>query len=145
MELTGSAAAHWRGDLATGSGDIDFLSSGAAQAKLRFPLTPGEPEGRTSPEELIASAQASCYTLMLSRVLEMAGTPAESIDTQVSAVIVPGSGFTGIAIQAVARVPGINNGQLQHAAAQAEQQCPVSRALTAIPSTLEVRLATEEA
>lgn len=74
----------------------------------------------------------------------MAGTPAQSIDTKVNAVVVPGTGFTGPATQAVARVPGIDDAQLQHAATQAERQCPVSRALSAIPSTLDVRLAVEE-
>jgi lipoyl-dependent peroxiredoxin len=144
MDLTGSAAAHWRGDLITGSGEIDFLSSGAASAGLRFPLASGDPAGRTSPEELIASAQAGCYTLMLSRVLAQAGTPAESIDTQVNATVVPGTGFTELAIHAVVRVPGIDDTRLQQAAAQAERQCPVSLALSAIPSTLDIRLAAPE-
>jgi lipoyl-dependent peroxiredoxin len=144
MNLTGSAAAHWRGDLVTGSGEIDFLSSGAAPTGLRFPLAPGDPEGRTSPEELIASAQAGCYTLMLSHILQQAGTPADSIDTEVSATVLPGTGFTELAIRAVARVPGIDDTQFQRAAAKAERQCPVSLALKDIPHTLDVRLATLE-
>ncbi|MBZ3913584.1 OsmC family peroxiredoxin [Streptomyces acidiscabies] len=116
------------------------FGSGAASPDLRYPLSPVPPQRETSPEELIAAAQGACFTMMLSHVLTEAGTPPSRVTTECDATLNVGKGFTHIAIKVQAEVPGISAEQLREAAATAEQRCPVSRALQAIPSTVETVL-----
>ena len=78
----------WNGDLQSGSGTFDLASSGAwTGANVSFATRTENPNGNTSPEELIAAAHASCYAMALSLVLGERGTPPESIDVQAACIL----------------------------------------------------------
>ena len=96
-----------------------------------------EANGKTSPEELIAAAHSTCYSMALSHGLAQAGTPPTSIDTTANVTFQPGTGITGIALSVVGNVPGITAEQFEEAAQAAKAGCPVSQALDAVPITLE--------
>ncbi len=85
--------------------------------------------GLTSPEELIAAAHASCYSMALSNTLAKAGTPPTSIDTQATATFVPGTGITAMELEVRAAVAGISEDDFLSAAEDAKENCPVSQAL----------------
>ncbi|MFI6624572.1 OsmC family protein [Streptomyces sp. NPDC050528] len=83
---------------------------------------------------------SSAFTMMLSHVLTEAGTPPSSVTTECDATLKVGTGFTLITIRVQAAVPGITEEELRRAAATAEQRCPVSKALSAIPSNVQTVL-----
>ncbi|MFD4561596.1 OsmC family peroxiredoxin [Streptomyces sp. NPDC058469] len=139
LETWARATIRVRGPLSEGVGRMSF-GSGAASPDLRYPLSPIPPKRQTSPEELIAAAQGACFTMMLSHVLTEAGTPPSSVTTECDATLSVGTGFTLINIRVQAAVPGITEEELRRAAATAEQRCPVSKALSAIPSNVETVL-----
>ena len=133
MAITRFAETTWKGDLLSGSGTIDYVSSGAF---TRMPVTwasrTEDHNGRTSPEELIAAAHASCFSMAFSSRLAKNGTPATRLD--VKAVITFDKGEAGwkIArsdISVRGDVPGIDGARFAELAEDAKQNCPVSQAL----------------
>jgi osmotically inducible protein OsmC len=133
MAVTRFAEAVWTGDLLTGSGTITYVSSGAF---TRMPVTWASRteahEGRTSPEELIASAHASCFSMALSNRLAKNGTPAERLD--VKAVVTfdkTDAGWSIAKSELTVRgtVPGIDAATFAELAEGAKDGCPVSQAL----------------
>src|SRR3954454_24845917 len=85
----------WNGDLFNGSGTIDRVGSGAfGPLDVTWASRAEDPEGRTSPEELIAAAHASCFSRAFSNVMAKAGTPPEQLKTSATVNFVPGSGIT---------------------------------------------------
>jgi osmotically inducible protein OsmC len=126
-----TAEVDWAGSIARGSG----LASGHSGALSHLPITLasrlGEPEGKTSPEELIAAAHAGCFTMALGSILASQGTPPERL--QVTATVtLETSGTPTIAssqLEVHGVVPGADAGAFDRAAHEAEQSCPVSRAL----------------
>ena len=138
MATTRMASAHWEGSLMQGAGEVTLDSSGLGTHPVTWPSRAEEPNGRTSPEELIAAAHATCYSMALSHGLAGAGTPATSIDTSAEVTFVPGTGITQIALAVVGRVPGLDAEGFQTAAEAAKTGCPVSKALAAVPSSLAV-------
>ncbi len=141
MATTRKASAHWEGSLFEGSGEVTFDSSGLGTYAVTWPSRAEEPNGRTSPEELIAAAHSTCYSMALSNGLAGAGSPPESLDTSAEVTFVPGTGITQIAITVVGRVPGMSAEQFQEAAEAAKTGCPVSQALQAVPISLSASLA----
>ncbi len=141
MATTRKASAHWEGSLFEGSGEVTFDSSGLGTYAVTWPSRAEEPNGRTSPEELIAAAHSTCYSMALSNGLAGAGNPAESLDTSAEVTFVPGTGITQIAITVLGRVPGLSAEQFQEAAEAAKTGCPVSQALQAVPISLSASLA----
>ena len=121
-----------------GAGEVTFDSLGPGHPPVTWPSRAEEPNGRTSPEELIAAAHATCYSMALSHGLAGAGTPATSIDASAEVTFVPGTGITQIALAVVGRVPGLDAGASQTAAEAAKTGCPVSKALAAVPISLAV-------
>jgi osmotically inducible protein OsmC len=103
------------------------------------------PAGRTSPEELIAAAHASCYSMAFSHGLATAGTPPESVETEATVTFAQtddGFRVTRSALVVTATVPGITEDDFQAAAAAAKDGCPVSQALKGnVEITLEASLA----
>jgi osmotically inducible protein OsmC len=97
------------------------------------------PEGRTSPDELIAAAHASCFSMALSNALAKSDTPATSLDTSVEVDFQPGVGITEIRITVSGDVPGLDAALFAEAAENAKLNCPVSKALAAVPIQLTVR------
>ncbi len=135
--------AEWRGDLQSGSGTFtagDTISGGYT-FKSRFEGGPG-----SNPEQLIAAAEASCFSMALSNALATAGTPPESIvtDADVTLRLVDGTPtITSIALRAVGKVPGIDAETFDAQARSAKSGCPVSKALAGVPEiTLEAVLET---
>lgn len=123
----------WEGDLIKGHGTIASTSSGALQ---NLPVTwasrTERPDGKTSPEELIAAAHAECYAMGLAHGLAQSGTPATKLD--VNAVCTLQLSASGLKIQSMdltvnGTVPGIDAATFEKAAQTAEQNCPVSNAL----------------
>jgi osmotically inducible protein OsmC len=128
------ATTHWHGDLKTGSGTVTLDSSNAGQFPVSFPTRAGDPNGQTSPEELIAAAHSACYAMSLSGALARAGTPVQELDVSAEVTVdrAEGGGLT---------ITSIDDAAFQEAAAAAKAGCPVSRALAAVPSiTLKARL-----
>ena len=138
MATTRMASAHWEGSLMQGAGEVTFDSSGLGTYAVTWPSRAEEPNGRTSPEELIAAAHATCYSMALSHGLAGAGTPPTSIDTSAEVTFVPGTGITQIALSVVGRVPGLDAEGFRTAAEAAKTGCPVSKALGAVPISLAV-------
>ena len=100
-----------------------------------------EPGSKTSPEELIAAAHASCFSMALSNGLAQAGHTADELRTSATVTFQPGEGITKIALSVTGTVPGMDDGAFQQAAETAKENCPVSKALAAVPEiTLEARL-----
>jgi osmotically inducible protein OsmC len=140
--MPAKGSAEWKGDVRSGSGTFTAgdTISGEYSFKSRFEDGPG-----ANPEQLIAAAHASCFSMALSNILAQAGTPPESVhtDATVTLRLVDGSPtITNIALVTVGRVPGIDDAAFQAHAAAAKAGCPVSRALAGVPEiTLEATLA----
>jgi osmotically inducible protein OsmC len=142
MATDRKAEVTWQGDLMSGNGRIDSVTSGAIGGlDVSWPARSEEPEGKTSPEELIAAAHATCFSMALSHGLAQAGHPPEELKTSATVTFQPGEGITKIALDVAGRVPGIDEGAFQQAADGARQNCPVSKALTGVPEiSLTARL-----
>lgn len=133
----------WQGDLMNGSGTIESVTSGAlGTLDVSWASRSEEPNGKTSPEELIAAAWASCFSMALSAGLAKGGHPPERLETSVVVTLQPGTGITKGAITVRGTVPGLDAAGFQEAAEGAKAGCPVSQALTGIPEvTLDASLA----
>jgi osmotically inducible protein OsmC len=121
----------WRGDLQSGSGTFDLASSGAwTGANVSFATRTENPNGNTSPEELIAAAHASCYAMALSNVLHEGGNDPEELRVNATCVLDMGSlKIISEVLDVTGRVPGIDADGFQQAVEQADQICPVTNAL----------------
>ena len=139
MATTRNAVAHWEGTLLEGHGRVSLVSSGVGEFDVTWASRAQTPEGRTSPEELIAAAHASCFSMALSSALAKGGTPASALDTSVEVDFQPGQGITEIRISVAGDVPGLGAEEFAAAATAAKENCPVSQALRAVPITLTVR------
>jgi len=137
MAATRNANAHWEGSLMEGQGSFELASSGLGTYPVTWAARSAEPNGVTSPEELIAAAHSTCYSMALSHALAGAGTPPTSVDTTAAVTFQPGTGITGIVLTVKAVVPGLTAEQFAAAAEDAKKNCPVSQALSATPITLE--------
>lgn len=141
MATTRTASAHWEGSLLDGAGTVELASSGLGSFDVTWASRAEDPDGRTSPEELIAAAHSSCYSMALSNILAKAGTPAEALDTNADVTFQPGEGITGVHLAVRGRVPGLTTRQFLEAAEDAKENCPVSLALTGTTITLDAALA----
>jgi len=143
MATDRTVAAVWQGDLMNGSGTIEQAGSGAfGPLDVSWPSRSEEPNGKTSPEELIAAAWASCFAMALSNGLAKAGTAPEKLETSATVTFQPGQGITRGALTVRGTVPGLDAAAFSAAADDAKQNCPVSQALSGIPEvTLDAQLA----
>jgi lipoyl-dependent peroxiredoxin len=121
----------WSGSIARGTG----MASGGSGALRNVPMTlasrMGEPQGKTSPEELIAAAHAGCFAMSLGSILAGRGTPPERLDVSAT-VTLEMSGTPRIASSELVvhgAVPGSDQGRFAASADEAERACLVSRAL----------------
>jgi osmotically inducible protein OsmC len=133
----------WQGDLMNGSGTIDKVPSGAfGPLDVSWASRAEEPNGKTSPEELIAAAWASCFAMALSNGLAKAGAPPEKLETSAKVTFQPGEGIIRGALTVRGTVPSLDEAGFLAAAEDAKKNCPVSQALSGIPDvTLEASLA----
>jgi lipoyl-dependent peroxiredoxin len=141
MATTRNATTRWEGSLTDGSGQVTMESSGIGTFDVSWPARSEEPNGKTSPEELIAAAHSSCFSMALSAALGKAGNPPESLETSAAVTFQPGEGITGIHITVRGTVPGLSADAFTEAAEGAKANCPVSKALTGTTITLDAELA----
>ena len=141
MATTRNATTHWEGTLFEGAGKVTLESSGVGTFDVSWASRAEEANGKTSPEELIAAAHSSCFSMALSNGLAKAGTPATSLDTSAAVDFVPGTGITEIRLTVKGVVEGISNDDFVAAATAAKEGCPVSQALAAVTIKLEASLA----
>jgi osmotically inducible protein OsmC len=133
----------WKGSLMEGSGTITSTTTGAIgeQPVSWAARSTDDTGGKTSPEELIAAAHASCFSMALSAGLSKAGNPPDELHTTATVTLQPGEGITKIALSVEGRVPGLDAAAFEEAAQAAKQGCPVSKALAGVPEiTLEAKL-----
>ena len=140
MATTRSATTHWEGSLMEGAGRVTLESSGLGTYDVTWASRAEQPEGRTSPEELIAAAHSSCFSMALSNALAKAGTPPASLDTTAAVTFQPGEGITGIHLTVRGSVPGMSAEDFVAAAEGAKEGCPVSKALAGTTITLDAQL-----
>jgi osmotically inducible protein OsmC len=141
MATTRTATTKWQGSLLEGSGQVTLESSGIGTYDVTWASRSEEPNGRTSPEELIAAAHSSCFSMALSHALAQGGNAPERLETTAAVTFQPGEGITGIALRVRGTVPGITAEQFQEAAEGAKSGCPVSKALAGTTITLDAALA----
>ena len=143
MGISRHATAHWSGDLKSGGGTLSTPQSGLmADTAYGFNTRFGDKKG-TSPEELIAAAHAGCFTMALSAKLTEAGHPPETLDgsAEVDLSLEGGPSLSAIRLKMKAKVPGLDDATFRAIADDAKQNCPVSKALSAVPISLEAELA----
>ncbi|CAL9366036.1 Peroxiredoxin OsmC [Streptomyces sp. enrichment culture] len=141
MATTRSAHTVWEGNLLEGNGVVTFDSSGIGEQPVSWPARAEQANGKTSPEELIAAAHSSCFSMALSHALAGAGTPPTRLVTSADVTFQPGEGITGIHLTVEGTVPGLDDDGFSAAAEDAKANCPVSQALKAVPITLTAKLA----
>ena len=132
METTRSATATWEGDLPNGSGTVSGATGLFSDLPTSWSSRTEEPEGRTSPEELLAAAHASCYSMAFSNNLAKAGFPSERTEVRADVTFEKQDiGWTVIrsALTVRARVPGVDQATFDQAAEGARVGCPIARAL----------------
>jgi osmotically inducible protein OsmC len=143
MATARHAEVTWNGSLIDGNGRIDSSTSGVLDSQpLTWKARAEDGPNGTSPEDLIAAAHAGCFAMALSHGLAEGGTPADELKTSATVTFQPGEGITKIALRVRGRVPGIDDAGFQEAAEDAKENCPVSKALAAVPEiTLVAELA----
>ncbi len=133
------ATARWQGDLKQGSGSFR-TESDVVVGTYSFGTRFGDDQG-TNPEELIAAAHAACFSMAFANGLAGAGHPPESVETIATVRLEKtpdGFGITHIQLDCTVKVAGIEGAALQEVADGAKKGCPVSRALSAVPITLQL-------
>lgn len=142
MAIRKNGSAHWTGGIKDGKGEISTESGALSSHPYGF-NTRFEGVKGTNPEELIGAAHAACFTMALSKILGEAGYTATDLDT--TAVVTlekvgDGFGITQIALSLRGSVPGADHAVFNELANKAKEGCPVSKALSAVPISLEVTL-----
>lgn len=136
-----NAEAEWQGDLKSGHGSMK-LGSGAFEGPYSFQSRMEDGAG-TNPEELLGAAHAGCFSMQLSAMLAAGGHPPKRLHTAAKVHFGPaGGGFeiSKIELSTEADVPGLSLEEFQSTAEKAKEICPVSKALSATPITLEAKL-----
>lgn len=134
-----TASAHWKGDLKAGKGEISTQSTTLNNTQYSFNTRFAEGVG-TNPEELIAAAHAGCFTMALSAGLAQAGHVANDLDTK--AIVdfdTSGPKIVGITLElTAAKIDGLSSEDFKKFATGAKENCPISKALAAVPITLNI-------
>jgi lipoyl-dependent peroxiredoxin len=142
------ASVVWNGDLATGSGLITYVSSGVlSRLPISWASRTSAHDGRTSPEELLAAAHASCFSMAFSSRLAKNGTPAVELDVRADVSFEQGDGGWSVAssrIKVEGKVPGIDEATFTRLAEDAKDNCPISKAIAGnVELSVEATLAPE--
>jgi osmotically inducible protein OsmC len=147
MALKRTSTAVWHGTGPKGSGTISTLSGALKDAPYGFNTRFASEDGKagTNPEELIAAAHASCFTMALSFQITNAGKEPTELKTTATVTMEKqdaGWSIVAIALDTRGTVPGLSAEQFQSLAEDAKKNCPISRALASVPSiTLTAKLA----
>lgn len=145
MPITRKATAHWKGSGKEGSGTVTTTSGVLKDVPHSFHTRFVSEDGKagTNPEELVAAAHASCFTMKLSFVLNAAGFTADDLECTASVKmdkVGDGNGVVGVHLDLQGRVPGIGAAQFQECAENAKANCPISQLLKSVPITLSATL-----
>lgn len=140
MPKTSKATTTWTGDLADGSGAVEFVSSKIGTYPVNWTARTQGEDAVTTPEELIAAAHASCFSMALTNALSENGTPPGTLTTTATVGFVPGKGITGSALSLKAEIEGLDAETFASIAEEAKKNCPVSQALAGIEITLDAKL-----
>lgn len=144
---TRTARTAWNGGLTDGTGQVELTSSGVGTYPVDFPKRASDdPQGVTSPEELIAAGHSACFAMSLSNEIAQAGGTPHGIEVVAEVDLGPDAkngGFilTAIRLKAVCEVDGLDEPGFRKAAEAAENGCPVSKALASVDVTVEATLA----
>ena len=140
------AEANWSGPLTTGSGSVTAVSSATfSDLPVSWAARTEAPDGKTSPEELVAAAHAACFAMALSGALGRLGKPPERLDVAAEVTfdkLEAGWRVVSSALTVLGRVPGISAAEFKAAAEETRTGCPVSQALSgnvaiSVEATLE--------
>jgi lipoyl-dependent peroxiredoxin len=135
MAVEQRASCVWTGTLTEGEGRVSAESSGLfADAPVTWKARSEEAGTTTSPEELLAAAHAACFSMALSNGLTKAGTPPERLEVTATATFQAGEGVRSMALEVIGVVPGADETAFDQAAEAAKENCPISKAVTGIPS-----------
>jgi lipoyl-dependent peroxiredoxin len=132
MAVERSANATWEGDLMGGSGQVSTETDAVRNAKVKWSSRAEQADEKTSPEELIAAAHATCVSMALANVLTQAGTPPAKLETEATATFdetPDGFRLTTMRLSIRGQVDGLDEEGFRGAAEDAKQNCPVSQAL----------------
>jgi len=133
MAIERRAHATWDGDLKSGSGHFDLETSHSVEnEEVTFASRFEESGGKTSPEELIAAAHATCFSMALASGLAQAGTPPKKLETEAVCTLDKTDGgfaITKIRLEVRGQVDGLDDESFRQAAEDAKENCPVSKAL----------------
>ena len=143
--VTRKASVNWQGNVARGEGKVSGQSGAIEELPYTLATRIGKPEGKTSPEELVAAAVGSCFAMSLAGELTGAGTPPERLDVSASCTVDEVEGrhlVTEVDLTVRGRVPGIDAATFERTAAQAEQGCTMAALVRAsaevkVEATLE--------
>jgi len=140
------AEVSWKGNLTEGEGDLSLESSKILQGSpITWASRAEAPDGRTSPEELLAGAHASCYAMALSNTLTKGGTPPDSLEVRAECTLDrrdEAVAVTAMHITVRGSVSGLDDAGFQEVAKRAEEGCPISNALRGnVDITLDAHLA----
>jgi osmotically inducible protein OsmC len=140
MATTRNATTVWEGTLFEGSGKVTLDSSGLGTYDVSWPSRAEAANGKTSPEELIAAAHSSCFSMAFSNGLAENQTPATRLEVTAAVDFTPGTGITGIKLTVRGEVPGVDADRFVALAEDAKANCPVSQALAGTTITLDAAL-----
>jgi len=129
MAAESSASTTWEGDLAHGRGTTTPQSGAFEPVEVTWASRTTRSEGKTSPEELLAAAHASCYCMALSHELAEAGNPPERLEATAVVEFEPGEGVRSSHVTVSGKVDGIDQQRFAEAAQAAGEGCPISGAL----------------
>jgi osmotically inducible protein OsmC len=135
-----TADMHWNGTLASGDGTLTAGSEAVTDLPIGWASRSDRADGKSSPEELLAAAHASCYAMALSLLLTREGTPPDSIDVKAKCSLEEsGDWYTvkALDLEVGGAVPGLDAGGFEKAALEADRHCPISNA---VRDNVEVRV-----
>ncbi|QEO13313.1 OsmC family peroxiredoxin [Agromyces intestinalis] len=141
MAITSESTTVWAGGLIDGSGTVALDSSGQGEFPVNWKARSEGAASTTTPEELLAAAHSSCFSMALSFALANAGHAPERIQTTAAVTFEAGKGVLGSHLLVSARVPGLSEAEFEAFADDAKANCPISQALAGIPITIEAELA----
>ena len=143
FRVTRRSQASWKGTVPEGGGRL-ALGSGAYEGPFSLKARVEDVEKATNPEELIAAAEAGCFTMSLANLLSEAGHPPEELNTIAGVRLEQVDGsftITQIELRTTGTVPGLSDDQFAELAREAKETCPVSRVLAGAEITVEAKLA----
>lgn len=146
MAINRKATATWKGTGKEGAGSVTTMSGALNELPHSFLTRFVSEDGKagTNPEELIAAAHASCFTMKLSFVLNAAGYTADNLECTANVKmdkVGDGMGVVGIHLELKGSVPGMTAEKFQECAEDAKVNCPISQLLRSVPITLSALLA----